>query len=408
MMGQLWSFVQQQFENNELFAGGTILMIGGAFFAIIRKWPFIIWGWIKRQSMVVIDIPDKDPAFNWVTKWLSQHNYSVNKARLLTVKTERIGKGKVPKIIFSPAPGTHYLWYCGRFMVLSRERQDPQSGGGENRDPFREYFTIRLLGRDRKIALKLLEDAREIAFPPKERKIQVYQASYNGEWAASTNRSPRALDTILMPKKKIDDLVTDIQSFIDSRDWYVKRGIPYRRGYMFYGPPGNGKTSMIAGLASHFQFDIGNINLRSDNLSDSDLFDAITFAPQNMLILLEDIDCVIKGRSVESEVTFSGLLNSLDGVASPEGQIIIMTTNHIENLDPALIRPGRCDVKVQFNNADREQTIAMFNRFYDNPTLAEEFVDCVKSEVSMAQLQGLFLSHRDSPENSIREMKEGL
>ena len=417
MLDQIWTMLQDQFANNDLFAGGAILMVSGAIFALVRRWPVVWWGWIKKQSMVVIDIPDKDPAFEWIIGWLAQDSYSQNRARLLTVKTKRDPKDRNdprPKIIFTPAPGTHYLWYKRRFMILTRERQDPTRGGGSsgddgNRDPFREYFTIRLLGRDRKIALDLLKAARDIMIPKTERRMQVMQVDY-GTWEKTIDRPLRSLSTIILPEGQAEDLIHDIEQFLVSKEWYMQRGIPYRRSYMFYGPPGNGKSSTIVGLASEMNFDIGIINLRNSNLNDRELSNALTDAPPHTIILIEDIDCITDGRKMASEVTFSGLLNALDGVASPEGQIIIMTTNHLDQLDAALIRPGRCDRKIEFKNADTSQKTRMFERFYPGANLALDFVEACPDEISMAQLQGHFLKHRDCPERAISEAasaKEG-
>ena len=63
-------------------------------------------------------------------------------------------------------------------------------------------------------------------------------------------------------------------------------------------------------------------------------------------------------------LSFSGFLNALDGIRSQEGQILFMTTNHIEKLDPALLRPGRCDVQVKIDNASEKQIIEIFRRFF--------------------------------------------
>ena len=86
-------------------------------------------------------------------------------------------------------------------------------------------------------------------------------------------------------------------------------------------------------------------------------------------MLLEDVDAVFTGRATTDSrqgtgVTFSGLLNAVDGVASQEGRLLFLTTNHIERLDPALIRPGRCDVHVKFDYATHDQIQRMFTAFF--------------------------------------------
>lgn len=98
-------------------------------------------------------------------------------------------------------------------------------------------------------------------------------------------------------------------------------------------------------------------------------------APLRSVILLEDIDAIFVDRdSVQSaqtqgkNVTFSGLLNALDGVRSQEGRILMMTTNHREKLDPALLRPGRADMHVELNMASESQMKGLFRKFFNEST----------------------------------------
>jgi mitochondrial chaperone BCS1 len=112
-------------------------------------------------------------------------------------------------------------------------------------------------------------------------------------------------------------------------------------------------------------------------------------------------------------VTFSGLLNALDGVASTEARIVFMTTNYLNRLDPALIRPGRVDVKEFVGYCTRYQLEQMFKRFYDVPgveKMATEFADKVTNfnkPASPAQIQGFFMMHKmSSPENVLENIED--
>ena len=203
-------------------------------------------------------------------------------------------------------------------------------------------------------------------------------------------------------------LCNDILKYQASQKWYTDRGIPYRRGYLLYGPPGTGKTSFTLAVAGALKLNICYLNLSSGRLDDDSLNNVLSYAPANSIILLEDIDAIfVQRESVQKGekggVSFSGLLNALDGVRAQEGSILFMTTNHKEKLDPALLRPGRCDVHVELCNATYPMIKGLFNKFYPGEDeLANEFAKSLpEKKVSMAKLQGHFLKNRSDPNNAI-------
>jgi len=112
-----------------------------------------------------------------------------------------------------------------------------------------------------------------------------------------------------------------MKRFETSVDWYKDKGVPYRRGYLLYGPPGTGKTSFTLAVAGALNMSICYLNLGARNLDDDSLNRCLNNAPARSIILLEDIDAVFVQRdSVQKRrgaaVSFSGLLNALDGVRS--------------------------------------------------------------------------------------------
>lgn len=147
-------------------------------------------------------------------------------------------------------------------------------------------------------------------------------------------------------------------------------------------------------------------------------------APQQSIILLEDIDAAFVSREESSQqksayeglnrVTFSGLLNALDGVASTEARIVFMTTNYLSRLDPALIRPGRVDMKEFVGHCTRYQLEQMYKRFYNGPQAdlyATHFADNVLKvgkPVSPAQVQGYFMVHKTSDQQTVVDSVEGI
>jgi len=217
----------------------------------------------------------------------------------------------------------------------------------------------------------------------------------------------RPLESVILDKGKAERILFDVREFLNSANWYIERGIPYRRGYLLYGPPGCGKSSFITALAGELRLNICVLNLSSKGLSDDSLNHLLNIAPQRSVILLEDIDAAIDNRPNYS-LTFSGLLNALDGVAAAEGagRILFMTTNHLKKLPEALIRPGRVDMQESLDYANQDQIYRMFLKFYpEQEQYAKEFLDSVKIEISMARLQGYFMLHKRDPEGALKHWK---
>lgn len=107
-------------------------------------------------------------------------------------------------------------------------------------------------------------------------------------------------------------------------------GIPYKRSYLFFGPPGTGKSSLAQAVAGEIKFSICFVNC-SDNINDFNFNKLLNTAPKQSIILVEDVDSIFserKNTEKNNALTFSGFLNAIDGVRSQEGRIIIMTTNY--------------------------------------------------------------------------------
>jgi mitochondrial chaperone BCS1 len=178
--------------------------------------------------------------------------------------------------------------------------------------------------------------------------------------------------------------------------------------------------SFITALAGQIEYNICLLSISENGMTDDRLNHALSIIPEQSIVLLEDIDRAFvtlpqehpAGVGFSSRVTLSGLLNALDGVAATERRIIFMTTNHIERLDPALIRPGRVDVKVYLGDASRGQIIRMYERFYkdtnDSTYSADKFADLIatRSSVSMASLQGHFMKFKTQPQLAFAQLDE--
>jgi len=428
MLDQAWDFLSEQLQSNQFLAGGAVLgIIGGVVAGVIhffKSLPGKIAEWIAKQIFIEVEIEDRDEAFVWMARWLAVHPYGQNRARKLMVLTERPSRKSGdrdhrPRVIFTPARGRHWFMYRGRFVALKRGRDENGTTGGDDlpsskKGMFKpECMTIKILGRSRKVAQQLLDDARELSHPKGERRTAIMAYRY-GDWGSTVERRPRPIESVILKRGIMEEVVCEIDKFLKREQWYIDRGIPYRLGIEFYGPPGSGKSSAIAAIAAHFEMDLAILNM-SGGCNDSELRNLLADVPDNCMVMIEDIDCVFIERQKANQddngkVTFSGLLNAIDGVAAGEGRILFMTTNKHELLDAALIRPGRVDLQYEIGAPDPEQAIRIFQRFFPEATDSNllAFIEAIgdPAATSMAALQGLLLKYSHDMHKAIERAGE--
>ncbi|GAO51627.1 hypothetical protein G7K_5723-t1 [Saitoella complicata NRRL Y-17804] len=188
--------------------------------------------------------------------------------------------------------------------------------------------------------------------------------SWGPEWRPfGQPRRRRLLDSVVLDKGIKEEIVADVKDFLASGKWFWKDIVH---------PGSSWGTRIQHCYPEPLRTRPNRRQTESPPLQ----------PPERSIMLLEDIDAAFSGRQQTEEsgygrsnVTFSGLLNALDGVASAEERIIFMTTNHAERLDPALIRPGRVDMKRLIGTATSHQLREMFMRFYEGKEAeADEFV----------------------------------
>ncbi|KAH7929717.1 hypothetical protein BV22DRAFT_1080272 [Leucogyrophana mollusca] len=393
---------------------------------------------LRRRMLVSLEVNNKDRAYEWFLTWMAnQANAAARKrpgsswlrSHELSVETvvEQRSNGSSSALFKLVAgPGIHWFKYRGAWMQMKRERET-RSTQLMSGVPW-ETVTLTTLSRDRTLFPQLLAEARDLAMRDQEGKL-IIRTAWGIEWKPfGQPRRKRPLNSVVFAEGVGEKIEEDVKAFLQRRQWYADRGIPYRRGYLLHGPPGSGKTSFIQALAGSLSYDICVLNLSERGLADDKLNHLLSNAPERSFVLIEDVDAAFNKRvqtsedGYQSSVTFSGFLNALDGVASGEERIIFMTTNHIEKLDPALIRPGRVDLSVMVDDASPDQARTLFTRFYGGgehitditegevTRLGAELKELVGSEmkqgrrVSMAALQGLFI--RNSATEAVKTCRE--
>ncbi|MCL7038374.1 hypothetical protein MKW94_016378 [Papaver nudicaule] len=248
-------------------------------------------------------------------------------------------------------------------------------------------FTLKIEKKHKNLILSsyldfIMDKANEIRRKNQDRLL--YTNSRGGSldsrghpWESVPFKHPSTFDTLAMDPVKKSELIADLKDFADGKMFYQKTGRAWKRGYLLYGPPGTGKSSMIAAMANYLGYDIYDLELTEVN-TNSELRKLLMKTTSKSIIVIEDIDCSIslsnrkksstRGAHYDASpdmriggispmggdehggnsITLSGLLNFTDGLWSCCGseRIFVFTTNHIEKLDPALLRCGRMDMHI--------------------------------------------------------------
>ncbi|RPD57296.1 P-loop containing nucleoside triphosphate hydrolase protein [Lentinus tigrinus ALCF2SS1-6] len=297
------------------------------------------------------------------------------------------GGGRKRKVAIVPSMDTtHTIYYRGHWLRITRTKRFQDYGSCAE-------LKISVVARNNDILKRLVLEAKREYEKDAEHRVHIFMADTTyGCWRWNGARQKRPMSSIVLEPGVKDMILADCKDFLSSEDWYAERGIPFRRGYLLHGVPGSGKTSLIHSLAGELGLDIYVVSLSSKGMSDNTLTTLMGNVPSRCILLLEDLDAAFtrgisrdesstgvptsstststtssaknKEDSDGSTLSLSGLLNSLDGVAAAEGRLLFATTNHIERLDPALSRPGRMDVWVNFKHATKWQAEGIFKCFF--------------------------------------------
>jgi AAA+ superfamily predicted ATPase len=188
----------------------------------------------------------------------------------------------------------------------------------------------------------------------------------------------------------------DLRAFLNSKERFRKQRLPYKRGYLFHGEPGNGKTSAIRALICEHRLPAYTIKLNAPDMSDKAFGQAMRNIREDCpaFLILEDIDRAYPKDGERCKVSMDEMLNALDGVLDSDGLVVIATANNPEVLDPAILkRPGRFDRVIKFENPDRTLRIEYFLRRLPEMSQKQlKEIAEVTEGFSFAQLQEVYIA----------------
>lgn len=426
---QQYQWLMDITKDNPIMGGAIFATVGGSLFVLMKQYAgnavqrFFGFIWLR---MTVTATYTKgagngydDDCYFLFMRWFSQTRYFKNCRSFIPLMNWVDGR---TRSVMGAGFGTHYFFINGKFGWFTHNRQ---------KDNFKVFdvINVTVLFGNREQIVKLLEETSQYEnMKLSENHVIVYGSAKAGDWDRLGGIRKRDLSSLVYPNNIAETLLARISQFRADEQWYVDNGIPYKLCIILEGPPGTGKTSLVRAIASKLNMGLAGVVL--DDHTDSSLLAAVGRVPENALLYIEDFDSDPSTRkrsgltvtassstleeptpSVETTdangevpakfsvfgVSLSGLLNCLDGLLTPHGMITIMTTNRINSVDPALVRPGRVDLILTvgyLDNAAIHQYIA--KKFPDYSP--EHYAHLRFKPLAGAKLQDHLLVHRHSAE----------
>ncbi|RPD58679.1 P-loop containing nucleoside triphosphate hydrolase protein [Lentinus tigrinus ALCF2SS1-7] len=402
---------------SSMIDGMKLVVLGGTV-ETARRVASSGWSHFINSFFLTAHFSEEDYPYDWLMLWLSRRpEWQRSREFETTTRSSTPGFGSriadnsfgdeedededapgrvKTRVVFQPTSNTtHTIYYRGHWLRVKRWRKG---------DTGSEVISVSVVARNNSILKQLVLQAKKEYEAEAVHRIQIYFADSHGCWRWTDSRHKRPMSSIVLNPGVKEMLLADTKDFLKSEKWYADRGIPFRRGYLLYGVPGSGKSSLIHAIAGELMLDIYVVSLSSSWINDSTLTTLMGRVPARCIVLLEDLDAAFtrstsrdgsstgnpEGKSDEkpteqttstsstarsrvrkndqlsdvNTLSLSGLLNALDGVAASEGRLLFATTNHLERLDPALSRPGRMDVWIEFKNASKWQAELLFRNFF--------------------------------------------
>jgi len=391
-------------STNPLLIGGIGTLLFGSVMYFIRDIPMRIYHTIKRMTTIEITLTSDSFLYHEILRVLSTARIGLFARNYSTDHEGDVVSGY----------GSSVAIFERRLITFNRELI-------EGKLRLDEKLSITVFSRNVDILRRMIAKAR---LPKPDDMVKIYTAA-SGWWGSPIRRRKRSLDTIFTNGDVKNTIIAKVRWFMANEQWYIRRGIPYKLVFLLHGVPGSGKSSLIYGMASYFDRGIGAVQ------SISGIDETLKNLPENTFALIEDIDMISISRDEDDDETPSKpqaaapvkterdltstatqmsalqvLINALDGVATPHGLIIFITTNFRERLDAALIRPGRVDCDLEITVLEPEAAEDMFVAFY-----GDESKSLIRSYTTSsffkprtgAELQQIFMT--ESAEQALKALR---
>lgn len=398
MLDQIYNWIVQEITTNQFASGATLAAAAGSVVYYLKAWPLAIATYVSERVTRLIKysvtIEGEDILHRYIDYWmLKNKNTKLRKVEIITQDNNLITFHENDWIRF---------WYRSRLITISKNKKQLENASSQRNAFTRTYHISGLFSK--KVILKLLNEILEYGkiyeeeITRRKDNPSIFTYAEYGEISNVKSTPGKPFDKLFFQGK--EDLVKDLEQFQENKERYKKLGVPYKRGYLFYGPPGNGKSSLAWAIAKKLQYDIYIVDL--SHLTSAGFSRIMRSIPSHALVLIEDIDSFFNLREQvgENKVSFSTFLNVLSGVGQKSDIVTVITTNKIETIDPALLRASRCDYHLELVNP--------------TPKIVKEYLEYIYEvtdiqmpplpSISFSQIQEVVLQNIDDPYNCVKQL----
>jgi chaperone BCS1 len=387
--------------DNQFAQGGLFIGIVTSIFYSLKPLPGFIYQRIVTYFTFKVDVSfsNRDSAYEYFSEWYAKRFPSKFKNTVASIKYDQAdyfdSSPKPMKLRLSFAQGSdiNLIWYSGRLLYIRKRREKLEHANDVSEVYTNEYSVSGIFAKKAIIAL-----FEEIMRTKQDELNKSYGLNLiYGIDKYKKLENFKTFDNLFFNGK--DDLISYIDSWHHRREKSKEMGIIHKTGISLYGPPGTGKTSIAKAIAHRHSMNLVLVNLSTFN-KDQDLLNYINAQTSPSIFLFEDVDEFL-GKSKRSNldgkstVSFSGILQILDGVNSPDNSIFILTTNLINELDPALYRDGRINMRLEIGLPDNQNIQSFVNKYFDSGIVIPNHIP---NKLPMANVEQILLNSNSADE----------
>ncbi|ORZ08422.1 P-loop containing nucleoside triphosphate hydrolase protein, partial [Absidia repens] len=437
LLGDRFLTLLRRWLDNDVFFYGMLFYITPIVTSPFNRLLTDVSLWFNSYWYCTIKVKqDEYEAYNalewYVASQLGEKCFRHVEAKILYIPQHHDGdnsnaRHRAPKLELFPTGKRQEFYYKSHKIWVNVQRERPntvenmEEYGGQLSDVLNmvsqvNAMSITMKTRQTSLLQSYLEEWMELHHKVKYGKMTIYKSSLSryseGSWVQVGTKASRSFDSVILKSGQKELLLNDILLFRQREQWYAELGLPYRRGYLLRGPPGTGKTSSVVSIASQLNMNLAILSITAQ-MDDERIQYLLRTMPYNSILLIEDIDhCsgfkkskttptdsdTTSSRYARPQLSMTGILNALDGVTAQEGSMIFMSCNNMDDIEPALLRPGRIDIKMDLGYSDRSQIKAMYHRFMNKTTCSWD--DDLTKPLNPSDNDNTLLATRKSPLSS--------